>query len=216
MKKISLLALFKAKFDKTLYSMFTQSDELDYYLTQAQKAKQEQINSSRTIIEGELKTKDRLDNAQKVLDNLTAACMKGMKEGKTPEDPTYKVLLTKAAAQKKIVENLEKSYELTKKAAEDSKVKLGACELTIASIEAQATVIRSQIETYKTTATYDPKALNLKSIEKALEEMSSDIRCKTEANIQVNDIIDKEDDTPEVSADAVAFFEGLKKSKKNS
>lgn len=214
MKKISVVALLKAKFDKALYSMFTQEDELDYYLSQAQKAKAEQIESSKAIIEGELKTKDRLLVASKALDNLTVACRKEMEAGKTPDDPAYKILLTKAASQQKIVENLEKSYALTQKASEESKAKLSACELTIASIEAQATVIRSQIETYKTTSTYDPKALNLGSIEKALNEMSIDIRSKTEANAQVNEILDNNvTANPEASADAVAFYESLKSSK---
>ena len=216
MKKISIIALIKAKFDKALYSMFTQEDELDYYLSQAQKAKAEQIASSKTIIEGELKTKDRLDVAKKALDNLTIACTKGMEEGKTPDnDPAFKILCTKAASQKKIVDGLEKSYALTQKASAESKAKLQTCELTIASIEAQATVIRSQIETYKTTSTYDPKALNLSAIEKALSEMSIDIRSKTEANNQVNEILDSNSASvdPETSADATAFFESLKASK---
>lgn len=215
MKKISIVALLKAKFDKALYSMFTQEDELEYYLSQAQKAKAEQIESSKTIIEGELKTKDRLDIAKRNLENLTVACTKGMEEGKTPEnDAAYKILCTKAASQQKIVENLERSYALTVKAANDSKAKLQTCELTIANIEAQATVIRSQIETYKTTATYDPKALNLGSIEKALSEMSIDIRSKTEANNQVNEILDADmNSNPETSSDATAFFESLKSKK---
>ena len=208
-KKIPVTALIKAKFDKALASMFTQEDELEYYLAQTEKAKEEQIVSSRTIIEGALKTKDRLVCAQKTLDNLTASAKKMKADGKKPDDPTFAVLLTKVSAQRQVVESLKKSSALADKAAEDSKNKLRTCELTIANIEAQATVIRSQIETYKTTATYDPKVLNLTAIENALKEMSSDITCKTEANTQVNDILNEGNESPETVADNQATFDSL-------